>query len=267
MKNPYGFYIKRLLKIRPLETLDRSLDAREKGKLFHLILDSYLKEHDVYTLPNLISHSKKAFDTFEGQQQNFLTNFQVKHGMKETFWWYRFNAIAKWWHNKLDTEPATHRVTEIKGEIVCKDIAGQPFSLMSRADRLEIVHEQGNDAPTSLRLIDYKTGQLPTKAMIKSGKAPQILVEAIIASEGGFCETFHIEGTYSCEYWRLTGADPAGECLIFPLSMQDVQFHKTALLQALVHYHQSTTPYLCNPLNEADVLFSRIDEWSHLIDS
>ena len=57
---------------------------------------------------------------------------------------------------------------------------GGRFRLTGRADRIER-YDDG-----TLEILDYKTGSPPTQKAVDDGLAPQLLLEAAIAAEGGF---------------------------------------------------------------------------------
>ena len=59
----------------------------------------------------------------------------------------------------------------------------------------------------ALRIIDYKTGTLPTRKSVADGSSPQLLVEAVIAHNQGFGTVFPTDGDFQLEYWRLTGGE------------------------------------------------------------
>lgn len=260
VQNPYGFYTRHILKLEPLLALKETQDARDKGKLFHNILDRYLKEEPTPTVDRLIAFAKPYFHHH---------GFDTDDLMKQTFWWHRFSNIAKWWHEKLDTEPSIKRMTEVTGQINL-EINSVPFVIKSRADRLDIPLS-GTEDGVSLRLIDYKTGQLPSMTAVRSGKAPQLLVEAIIAHYYGFFalqrrdrsnhSAFHT-GQFSCEYWRLTGGVPAGECLNFVLSADDRMGHEKALRSLLAYFYDEKSPYIFIDGSKEDVAFVRKEEWA-----
>jgi ATP-dependent helicase/nuclease subunit B len=61
-----------------------------------------------------------------------------------------------------------------------------------------------------LRIIDYKTGALPSFSDDKQGYSPQLLIEAHMAAEGGFSGV-PAAPVSDLMYVKLSGGDPAGE--------------------------------------------------------
>ena len=75
--------------------------------------------------------------------------------------------------------------------------------LKARADRMDLDRN-------SLTITDYKTGRAPTDDRVRTGRSPQLPLEAAIAFAGGFtgvvCETVK-----DLAYIRVTGGEPPGE--------------------------------------------------------
>ena len=100
--------------------------------------------------------------------------------------------------------------TEIRGSIKLETQNG-PFELTARADRLDQL------ADGSLEIIDYKTGSIPTKKQVRNGLSPQLSLEALIASKGGFdgLNNQHFLRVVAFHYWKLGGGEPAGTVTSF----------------------------------------------------
>lgn len=259
ISNPYGYYVRHVLKLMQILPLQESLTARDKGQLIHSILDGYLKKIDDPALDKLLVYAEPFFDTSAGS-----VAYQV--GIKQTFWWHRFKRIASWWHDKLDNEPVVFRDTELKGSATLKG-KKDSYVISSRADRLEVARgsKSCDDFKEYVRIIDYKTGRLPTRKNIQNGKSSQLLVESMIAKNEGFGEQFTSDHSYVCEYWSLTGGVPAADTLVFTLTNQDIQAHQQALVGVLDYYCSSISPYLANPNFFDEEIFSRLEEWEMLI--
>ncbi len=60
------------------------------------------------------------------------------------------------------------------------NIAGQTIMINGIADRIEV------DANSAAIILDYKTGMVPTKKDVLSGKSPQLIITALMSLEGGF---------------------------------------------------------------------------------
>jgi len=107
---------------------------------------------------------------------------------------------------------------EVKASIVVKRPGGT-ITLEARADRVD------RRADHTLRILDYKTGTVPSRREVEAGTAPQLPLEAWMAEQGGF-KDIPAASVGALEYWRLTGASEPGE--VKPLKL-DIP---TAITQA-----------------------------------
>src|SRR3546814_1325261 len=95
---------------------------------------------------------------------------------------------------------------EVTGEIVLEGLK-RPVTLRGRADRIDVMTDG------TLAIIDYKTGQPPSKDQVISGLAPQLPLEAAMALRRAFTRIPKAEASKSL-FLRLTGGDKAGEVQI-----------------------------------------------------
>ncbi len=170
IKDPYALYARHVLKLEGLEPLQREPDARERGTLYHAILEDFFlsdipEDRDV-ALRQLLSFARDRF---------------AESGVAEhaaNFWWPRFGTIAEAvvdWH--MAERANIRRVhVEQKGQVEVSD----EFVLSGRADRID---ERADGFGS---VIDYKTGLNPKIADIKALQAPQLLLEAKMLAEGAF---------------------------------------------------------------------------------
>ena len=129
---------------------------------------------------------------------------------------------------------------EVEGRLEI-DAGGAGFRLKARADRLER-HPDGR-----ITVIDYKTGQLPERAEVVAGLAPQLPLEAAMVEAGAFTG---IEPAAVAEllFWRLKGDESGGEEKA--VSMVPAELAAQALdgLRRLVaHYDRAETAYPARP--------------------
>ncbi len=92
---------------------------------------------------------------------------------------------------------------EAAGHLECP-IAGRPFTLPCRADRVDLL------ATGEARIADYKTGIVPSGPQVVSGLAPQLTLEAAMLARGAF-QSLGARPTRELVYIKLGGGDPPAE--------------------------------------------------------
>jgi ATP-dependent helicase/nuclease subunit B len=143
--------------------------------------------------------------------------------------------------------------------------AGGEFSLSCRADRIDLM------ADGSARIVDYKTGGVPSTKEVDIGLAPQLTLQAAILARGGFTGV-NPRHTGQLWYVKLSGGTPAGE--VEPLTnlsrpVRDLaEAHLAALQKLLGRYAGVEQPYYPRTImkkeddpSDYDHL-SRFQEWT-----
>jgi inactivated superfamily I helicase/RecB family exonuclease len=152
--NPYAFYVRHILRLRPLDDYWAMVDARGFGTLVHDVLEKATPQDEP---EGLIAKMDAAAREVLGKN-NLIFNF----------WHRRFVEIAPVAVQMLRATP--NAKTEIEGMI---KIAGR--NVRARADR---VWNGG--------VLDIKTGSVPTKSQLAQGTMPQLPIEAFMLQNGGF---------------------------------------------------------------------------------
>lgn len=244
MRDPYGIYAKQCLKLFPLLPLDSELGNADKGQIIHKVLESYLKSYEIRnnSLDELLKLAKPHFD---------------KTPVTRIFWWHRFEQIAAWFLNELQTNPAQAYLTEQKGQLSLP-YQNFTFKIKAIADRLDILDTD------RLRIIDYKTGTPPSLKDIKSGYSPQLSLEALMADQEGFEIKASPE---EIAIWHLKGGEPAGKISKLDITSEFLKETETGLLNLLIAFMNPETPYLACPVPEKAPFFNpyahleRLSEW------
>jgi ATP-dependent helicase/nuclease subunit B len=179
------------------------------------------------------------------------------------FWWPKFERIAAWF---VDAEAARRtgieRIhSEAKGRLEF-DGPGGPFILTAIADRIELLSGGG------IGIGDYKTGAVPSAKDVAAGFSPQLPLEAAIAMAGGFDDIEAGEVT-ALDYWKLSGAEPAGEVRGAGGDAGELAGQARAgLLELITRFDDPDTPYEARPrpakaprYNAYEHL-ARIKEWT-----
>ena len=234
ISDPYAFYAREILKLEPLKPVGAANNAADRGTLIHDAIDLFTKRHPGplgdNALENLLACGEEKFRQAAADKQ--------LHG----FWWPQFKRIAQWFikeERKLRADVET-QIAETRGE-ASFTLADKTYSLSARADRIDIL----KDGTT--RLLDYKTGQVPSGAAITEGRAPQLPLEAWLLQHGGFKDA----GTriaIAFIYMKLSGTETAGE-IKEPVKqlagLADESF--AGLRQLLEDYARPDQPYLPLP--------------------
>jgi ATP-dependent helicase/nuclease subunit B len=175
VRDSYWVYARGILKLVPLDAIGEDVDAALRGSLIHAALHAWItalpQVAEVEGLKLLLAKGREVF-------QPYIELPEVAR-----FWWPRFVRMAAEFveddhglrANTLNT------VTEISGTYKFP-VAGVEHRLTARADRIDIERDG------FMRLVDYKTGAVPSIAQMKSGFAPQLTLEAYIAMQDGFKE-------------------------------------------------------------------------------
>lgn len=232
LRDPYRLYARRILALEPLEPIDAEPDAAERGVLLHRVLAEWARRYDD-VLPDNIVEALRAIgaDRFAAETHRP----QVR-----ALWWPRFErlteALARW-ESERRREVARIRA-ELVGELTLDGPAG-PFRIRARADRIEL----GRDG--RLAIVDYKSGTLPGKREVESGREPQLVLEAWIAAEGGFPDVpARLAEELVYLSLRTSGTlDPTNEVRRFANTDELVRAARDGVSRLLAHFAEPSTPF------------------------
>jgi ATP-dependent helicase/nuclease subunit B len=255
LRDPYAIYAKHVLKLRPLDPLDAPIGPLERGTSIHAILERFLVENANAMPPDaearLVAVARGVF------REAAIPKAAL------ALWWPRFLRAANWFVSIERERRARIRQSfvEINGRRIFKGPAGD-FTLRCRADRIDILTSGGGS------IVDYKTGEPPSKKQVRVLLAPQLPLEGAILAEGGFAEIGKLAPT-ELLYIRFGGGDEPGE-------VRDVSDDTIALVQKaeqqlagrIAAFDDPDTPYLprikpyrADMPGDYDHL-SRVREWS-----
>ncbi len=235
MADPYAIYARKVLKLSPLDPLDEESDASQFGDVVHAGLANFFAGADV-NMPDAPLRLRNALHVA-------MRDSRPREALAQ--WWAaRLERIADW---LIETERARQAATgapvaralEQKGEWALPG----GFLLKGRADRIE------RDPDGGVRIIDYKTGAVPSEKKVKAGTAPQLPLEAVMAEIGAFGEEFAAE-VKELIYVALSGRAAAGsETVILkkPEELRAVIERAATLPDLLEKYADPARPFLASP--------------------
>jgi ATP-dependent helicase/nuclease subunit B len=209
MRDPYAIYASKILGLKALDPIDKDPGPAEFGNFVHKALEMFVKgwESGIWNLEsrsNLDSRFQ-ILDSLLNCGHEILKQQDLKPAII-SFWWPRFERIAKWF---AENEPQRREgklkiLSEVSGEYKIGE-----FTLYARADRIEI------DNDGNIAIIDYKTGTVPTQKDIELGFSPQMTLEGLIASKGGFSTNLDSRSQIpdspisELSHWKLSGSEEA----------------------------------------------------------
>ena len=251
LRDPYGVYAEYILKLKPLESLNKEEDMRAFGNLIHNILEDFNKKYPTKfpdeALEILIEKGKEAFAR---------SNFKKE---KLSFWLPKMEKMMEW----VVAEERDYRsnvkevVNEVWGSYCLDGLPGGDFEVFARADRIDKLVD-GN-----VNIIDYKTGSARKKGEVKKGYAPQLPIEGLIAKKGGF-DNIEKAGVSALMYWKLGDSKICIDEDVDTI-LQNTEDH---IREVVNLFDFETTGYLSRP-NPKNVLeysdyehLARVKEWS-----
>lgn len=165
IRDPYETYAKYVLGLRKLNPLHPSPDALLRGTVLHKVLEDFTRaalEHD-------------PFAQLMRMAEDVLAR-EVPWPAARILWQARMSRAAAAFLQFHLAQPGRVLMLEERGALVLKDPA---FTLTAKPDRID-------EWPDGrIHIIDYKTGQAPTKKM-QEHFDKQLLLQAIMADAGAF---------------------------------------------------------------------------------
>ena len=205
LADPYGFYAKRVLRLRPLDALDADVGAIDYGQIVHGALARFVSR--IAAAPGGWPGPEAAREMWDEAAAAALAAQGPRPGLA-AFWRPRLARIGSFVVQQEDSArrdggiAASH--TECEARFTLKRPGGQVV-LKARADRLDRLGDG------SVTILDYKTGDPPKPADLLDGTAPQLPLEAALALQGGFDGLADVMQVRALTYWKLTGGQDPGE--------------------------------------------------------
>jgi len=259
LRDPYTIYAKRILRLRPLDPIDTTPGAAERGSAIHEALAEFTERFanglPAEPLKELLQIGRQHFEPLDDFPE------------ARAFWWPRFQRIAGWFVGwEVRRRSIVTAVTAETDGRIDLPLGERRFILRARADRIERLQLGG------YAIVDYKTGRVPGHNEVKVGLAPQLTLEAAILRRGGFPDIPEGSSVGQIVYIGLRGGDPGGEDRVIDLddSTPDIEADNALeeLMGVAMRFEDPQTPYLSlvHPMwkrryGDYDHL-ARIKEWS-----
>lgn len=233
IRDPYSVYAKHILRLLPFDGIGEVPNYANRGNLLHDILQQFLE------LRTSDFHTQEAADDLK---RIALAEFDTIKDYPDLYarWQTRFQRISDWFL-KFETERSgkvRERLTELSGSL---ELDMPRFRLTGRADRIDVL-ENG-----LVEIIDYKTGQAPSRAQVQSSLAPQLPLEAAMIAAGAFTGVAAMS-SQTLSYVRLSGNRIPGVYAPVCDGEADVmELANAALLklkELIAHYAQADVGYL-----------------------
>nr|WP_306264489.1 double-strand break repair protein AddB [Pararhizobium sp. IMCC3301] len=233
IRDPYAIYARHVLKLLPFDHIGEAPDFASRGSLLHDILQEFLEARQTdFDTPAAAAELKQIAQT----------HFQSIRAYPELYarWHTRFQRISDWFlgFEAQRSGAVRQRLTELSGSL---ELGVPEFLLTGRADRIDLLNNG------LVEIIDYKTGQVPTKSQVETYLAPQLPLEAAIVAAGGFAGIPAVP-SQTLAYVRLSGNRIPGAYT--PVSdgeseVTDLAAGTLARLRELIaHFADAETGYL-----------------------
>lgn len=247
MRDPYTIFAKSILKIFPLDDLDREVQPYDYGNIVHEILQTYNNDHKHQFPENALEELLKLGEKI----------FDKKHVSPEqyAFWYPQFVKAMEWYvAREQQYRPEIDTIhNEVEGSMVFDDLN---FKIRAKADRVDVTKDG------HINIIDYKTGSYRKEKEIVKGTAPQLPIEALIAEKGGYPDITP-KKVESLRYW------PFKEKEVSTTSEQTQEAVSTIcknLRELIIAFDNEARPYLAKPVPSNKPIYSDYEHLSRFLE-
>ncbi len=257
IRDPYSIYASHILKLKPLDDMEKPLDAAARGTLIHDVFHQFVQKYGAQLPANAEAELHELL-------RDILNDLYDNPSEWES-WLPRMDMMVQQF---LDMDKDWRKCavpikTEIRGTMKMHT-NGHAFELSAKADRIDLVKERG------LCIIDYKSSAQFTRKSVIEGQKPQLAIEALIASEHGYPDINERE-IAAMQYWLLPGSYDSAKIVDISEGIDEILQRTKAGIHALVEvFDDPETPYYSLPdpsfapaYNDYEHL-SRVSEWSIL---
>ncbi|MDR0677157.1 MAG: PD-(D/E)XK nuclease family protein [Holosporaceae bacterium] len=197
IRNPYAFYAKKILKLSEANRINEP----NRGDYIHKVLEKFIKTaKDKTNIKELKRISKEVLENAWIQPSYF------------GIWYFRLDKILSFAVRNIQNVSKCY--AEVSGDFSIKLSETCEVKISCRVDRVDV------DTDGNISIVDYKTGQVPTRSQIFSGQSVQLPIASIVASKGGFL----LEKTTVRElsFWKL-GSHNGGKIISISRNEDEIQ--------------------------------------------
>ncbi len=215
--NPYHFYVDQILKLKPLNSLEKILSPIDFGNFIHKAIEIY--------------HQNKE-NNLQAAGEQALISLRLNQSKIKILWWPRFVRISQW-YEIFFPHKEKGVFLENKGYYNIENVI-----ITAKADRIEI-------DSNLVSIYDFKTGKLASQKSIKTGQTIQLLLEGIMALEKSFNAqkknvNYIIE---KLSYIQLSGSEEPAQILSINLEDGILNNTKAYITNLFKEYNNPNTPY------------------------
>ncbi|MGB4829045.1 MAG: PD-(D/E)XK nuclease family protein, partial [Paracoccaceae bacterium] len=169
--NPFDIYAEHVLRLRALNPLRPEADYRLRGEVVHTVLERFLKTDPLPEAP------EDAAALLMQIAEAVLAE-EVPWPVARAEWRSRMQRVALPFAEATLSKDSTPVVLEKKAAL---RLDGMDFTLTGKPDRIDLLPDG------TLHVIDYKTGEPPSKADMNQ-HSKQLHLAAVMALEGAFTD-------------------------------------------------------------------------------
>ena len=188
--DPFAFYARAVLGLKPLDPLDQDPTAATRGNRIHEVLDRWVK------------NGRGSAAQLQQITEEMLASEGSQFPLLRALWGPRARRAIAWAGDQIlgaEADGWHQMVAEAGGEWLLPN----GITLTGRADRID------RDAEGRLVIVDYKTGRVPSTAAVRDGLANQLGLLMAMAAQG-LLDGVAAGDAAALAYWKLSGGDEAG---------------------------------------------------------
>jgi ATP-dependent helicase/nuclease subunit B len=247
IRDPYAYYAEYILKIRKLDNIAEKVGNKDFGNIIHQTiaqidpLKNYSENEYVALFMNVLDQQLLALPPSN-------MRFWKKRGIK----------IAQFMWEYASNTPITKTFNEVNGSWFIK-LENHEIEIFFRADRVDILEN------STVRVIDFKTGNIPSKNDIISGYFPQLAIECLAVKHGKIDDSKLLHSNVYAEYIELKGIRKSGQIVYITDEMQE--YAEAGLTELLNMFYTNISPYFASLEHDFSMKtehfkhLSRLDEW------